>query len=106
MGCAFGKAQRLLALEKADLVPYKGCTSVPALKITNLRKVYRRGTVAGDDLSLTIPEGEFFGVLDPDGAGISPASHCVAGIAEPSEGTIEIFGLDAVKYYREARRLV
>jgi len=80
--------------------------STPALKITNLRKVYRRGTVAVEDLSLTVPEGEFFGFLGPNGAGKSTTIHCVTGIAEPTAGTIEIFGLDAVKDYREARRLV
>ena len=40
----------------------------PALKIRNLRKVYRRGNVAVDDLSLTIGEGDFFGFLGPNGA--------------------------------------
>ena len=80
--------------------------STPALKITHLRKVYRRGTVAVEDISLNIPQGEFFGFLGPNGAGKSTTIHCVTGIAEPTAGTIEIFGLDAVKDYREARRLV
>src|SRR5258708_12678717 len=80
--------------------------SVPALKISHLRKVYRRGTVAVEDISLNIPEGEFSGFLGPSGAGKSTTIHCVTGIAEPTAGTIEIFGLDAVKNYREARRLV
>src|SRR3978361_2558431 len=78
----------------------------PALKITNLRKVYRRGNVAVEDLSLTIAEGDFFGFLGPNGAGKSTTIHCITGIANPTGGTIEIFGLDAVKNYREARRLV
>jgi ABC-2 type transport system ATP-binding protein len=78
----------------------------PALKITNLRKVYRRGNVAVEDLSLTVEEGDFFGFLGPNGAGKSTTIHCVTGIANPTSGTIEIFGLDAVKNYREARRLV
>jgi ABC-2 type transport system ATP-binding protein len=78
----------------------------PALKIRNLRKVYRRGNVAVEDLSLTIAEGEFFGFLGPNGAGKSTTIHCITGIANPTSGTIEIFGLDAVKDYREARRLV
>ncbi len=78
----------------------------PALAIRNLRKVYRRGNVAVDDLSLTINEGDFFGFLGPNGAGKSTTIHCVTGIAEPTSGTIEIFGVDAVKNYREARRLV
>ncbi|HEU0163333.1 MAG TPA: ABC transporter ATP-binding protein [Rhizomicrobium sp.] len=80
--------------------------SVPALAISHLRKVYRRGTVAVEDISLTIPEGEFFGFLGPNGAGKSTTIHCITGIAEPTGGQIEIFGIDAVKDYREARRLV
>ena len=78
----------------------------PALSISHLRKVYRSGTVAVDDLSLTIAPGDFFGFLGPNGAGKSTTIHCVTGIAKPTSGTIEIFGVDAVKNYREARRLV
>ncbi|HVZ27698.1 MAG TPA: ABC transporter ATP-binding protein [Rhizomicrobium sp.] len=80
--------------------------TAPALRISHLRKVYRRGNVAVEDISLTIPEGEFFGFLGPNGAGKSTTIHCTTGIAEPTSGTIEIFGVDAVKHYREARRLV
>ena len=78
----------------------------PALSISHLRKVYRRGTVAVDDLSLTIAPGDFFGFLGPNGAGKSTTIHCVTGIATPTSGTIEVFGIDAVKDYREARRLI
>src|SRR5690348_16320489 len=78
----------------------------PALSISHLRKVYRSGTVAVEDISLHIPEGEFFGFLGPNGAGKSTTIHCITGVAEPSGGKIEIFGIDAVKNYREARRLV
>src|SRR6202789_1031901 len=78
----------------------------PALSISHLRKVYRGGTVAVEDISLTIPEGEFFGFLGPNGAGKSTTIHCVTGVAEPTSGKIEIFGIDAVKNYREARRRV
>ena len=77
-----------------------------ALSISHLRKVYRGGTVAVDDLSLDITEGQFFGFLGPNGAGKSTTIHCTTGIAEPTSGKIEIFGIDAVKNYREARRLV
>ena len=78
----------------------------PALSISHLRKVYRRGTVAVEDLSMSIAPGDFFGFLGPNGAGKSSTIHCVTGIATPTSGTIEVFGVDAVKNYREARRLI
>src|SRR5262245_5660198 len=78
--------------------------STPALAISSLRKVYSRGTVAVEDISLTIPEGDFFGFLGPNGAGKSTTIHCVTGIATITSGTVKIFGIDAVKDYREARR--
>lgn len=77
-----------------------------ALHISHLRKVYKSGTVAVDDLSLDVQPGDFFGFLGPNGAGKSTTIHCITGIATPSSGTIEIFGVDAVKNYREARKLV
>src|SRR5271168_2346506 len=78
----------------------------PALSIKNLRKVYRRGNVAVDDLSLTVHEGDFFGFLGPNGAGKSTTIHCVTGIANPTSGEIKVFGIDAVKDYRAARKLI
>lgn len=77
-----------------------------ALHVSHLRKTYRSGTVAVDDLSLDVKAGDFFGFLGPNGAGKSTTIHCITGIATPSSGTIEIFGVDAVKNYREARKLI
>lgn len=74
-----------------------------ALSISHLRKVYKRGTVAVDDLSLEIAPGDFFGFLGPNGAGKSTTIHCVTGIATVTSGIIKVFGIDAVKNYREAR---
>src|SRR5258705_5614164 len=64
-GSVATRAATINSLEKYGLVPYKDCMPTPALKISNLRKVYRRGTVAVEELSLTIEEGEFFGFLGP-----------------------------------------
>src|SRR5215472_14667810 len=79
---------------------------VPALEISHLRKVYRGGTVAVEDVSLTIRPGDFFGFLGPNGAGKSTTIHCITGISNPTSGSIKIFGVDAVADYRRARRLV
>ncbi len=78
----------------------------PALEISHLRKVYRSGTVAVEDVSLTIQPGDFFGFLGPNGAGKSTTIHCITGISNPTSGSIKIFGIDAVADYRNARKLV
>src|SRR5271154_6754547 len=77
-----------------------------ALHISHLRKIYRGGTVGIEDLSLDVQPGDFFGFLGPNGAGKSTTIHCITGIANPTSGTIEVFGVDAVKNYRDARRLI
>ncbi len=80
--------------------------SIPALEISNLVKRYRSGTTAVNDISLTIPKGEFFGFLGPNGAGKTTTIHAITGIAQPTSGTIKVFGTDVVKEYREARKKV
>ena len=79
--------------------------SKPALKITHLHKKYK-DLVAVDDISLEIRQGEFYGLLGPNGAGKSTTIHCVSGLANITSGTIEVFGFDNVKEYRQARRLI
>jgi ABC-2 type transport system ATP-binding protein len=81
-------------------------TNPPAINIEHLRKAYRTGTVAVEDLSMQVQPGDFFGFLGPNGAGKSTTIHCITGIATPTSGKIEIFGIDAVKDYREARRQI
>ena len=80
--------------------------TTPALSISHLRKVYRGGTITVEDLSMDIQQGDFFGFLGPNGAGKSSTIHCITGIATVTSGTIKVFGIDAVKDYREARRLI
>lgn len=77
-----------------------------ALSIKNLRKEYGSGTVAVNDISLEVPKGEFFGFLGPNGAGKTSTIHCTTGIAKVTSGVIEIFGINVVTEYREARKKV
>lgn len=78
-------------------------TDAPALEITNLTKRYRKGTLAVDDLSLTVPKGSFFALLGPNGAGKTSTISCVVGTGKITSGTIKVFGIDVEKNYREAR---
>ena len=80
--------------------------SLPALRITNLVKRYQTGTEALRSVSLEIADGEFFGLLGPNGAGKSTLIHCTTGLAQPTGGSIEVFGNDAIDHYAEARQAV
>ena len=79
----------------------------PALSISHLRKVYRSGTVAVEDISLTIfRKANFSASWAPTARVSPPPSTASPASPNPRSGKIEIFGIDAVKDYREARRLV
>jgi ABC-2 type transport system ATP-binding protein len=65
----------------------------PAVEITHLRKTY--GTlVAVDDVSLSVAEGEIFGILGPNGAGKTTTVECAIGLRSADAGTIRLLGLD------------
>jgi ABC-2 type transport system ATP-binding protein len=76
-----------------------------AIEVRDARKCY--GTLrALDHVSLEIAQGEFFGLLGPNGAGKSTLIHCTTGLAQPTSGSITVFGHDAIDDYTEARLAV
>ena len=77
-----------------------------ALQITDLTKRYPTGTEALRGVSLEIEPGEFFGLLGPNGAGKSTLIHCTTGLAQPTSGSIRVFGHDAIDHYEQARLAV
>jgi ABC-2 type transport system ATP-binding protein len=64
-----------------------------AIQVAHLRKTYR-ATVAVDDVSFSVREGEIFGILGPNGAGKTTTVECVIGLRTPDAGTIRVMGLD------------
>ncbi len=71
------------------------------LELVNVSKRYP-GFTAVDDLSLTIPAGSFFALLGPSGCGKTTTLRLIAGLEEPSAGTILVGGKDitATKAYQ------
>jgi ABC-2 type transport system ATP-binding protein len=65
----------------------------PAIEINGLRKTYG-ALVAVDNVSLSVTEGEIFGILGPNGAGKTTAVECAIGLRVPDSGTIRLLGLD------------
>jgi len=75
------------------------------LQIEELTKVYRTGTRANDGVSLSVGEGEVFGLLGHNGAGKTTLVNQVVGLLKPTSGSICIDGRDMVAHPGLARRL-
>ncbi len=77
----------------------------PAIDIRELRVDYGN-FVAVQDLSLTVPAGEIFGLVGPNGAGKTSTFKVLATLAEPTYGDVSLCGVDIREKPEEARRLL
>src|SRR3954466_15293406 len=73
------------------------------LEITNLSHTYANGTVALDDVSLSIPRG-MYGLLGPNGAGKSTLMRTVATLQQPTAGSIKFGDIDVLAEPERLRR--
>jgi ABC-2 type transport system ATP-binding protein len=68
----------------------------PAIHVSGVRKTYG-ATVAVDEVSFEVKDGEIFGLIGPNGAGKTTTMECIEGLRRPDAGTISVLGLDPVR---------
>jgi ABC-2 type transport system ATP-binding protein len=68
-------------------------TPHPVIQVSGVRKTYK-STVAVDDVSFEVFDGEIFGLIGPNGAGKTTTMECVQGLRTLDRGTISVLGLD------------
>ena len=68
---------------------------MPAVETAGLTKRFG-DVVALDDLSLTVPDGELFGLLGPNGSGKTTTIEILTGQRTPTSGTATVLGRDPV----------
>ena len=73
-----------------------------AITAENLHKSFGE-TRAVDGLSLTVQEGEIYGLVGPDGAGKTTTMRLICGGFQPDQGSVSIRGYDVAKQPEEAR---
>src|SRR5204863_1124335 len=68
----------------------------PVVQVSSIRKTYGK-TIAVEDVSFDVDDGEIFGLIGPNGAGKTTTMECVEGIRRPNSGSITVLGLDPVR---------
>jgi ABC-2 type transport system ATP-binding protein len=66
-----------------------------AIQVSRVRKTYG-STVAVDEVSFNVEDGEIFGLIGPNGAGKTTTMECVEGLRTPDRGAISVLGLDPI----------
>lgn len=67
------------------------------LKIEHLSKIYGKGDTevrALDDVSFTVPKGQFVAIIGPSGSGKSTLLHILGGVDTPTDGHVYVDGMD------------
>jgi ABC-2 type transport system ATP-binding protein len=78
---------------------------MPLLEVEGLSKDYGE-TIAVDNISFEVEEGEIFGLLGPNGAGKSTTVSILSGVLPPSRGEVRLAGIDVVRNPLAAKALI
>src|SRR5579863_531825 len=77
----------------------------PAIEMIDLSKTF--GTFkAVDSLSLTVKQGEIFGLLGPNGSGKTTTINMISGLSIPTSGTVHVLGYDVRHDARKVRQIL
>ncbi|HEX3683568.1 MAG TPA: ABC transporter ATP-binding protein [Bryobacteraceae bacterium] len=77
--------------------------AAPAIEIHDLHKIYN-GFHAVDGLTVSVPQGCFFGFLGPNGAGKTTTIKMLMGLVQPNSGSMSVLGLPLPEKSLEIRQ--
>ena len=78
----------------------------PLIRLSKVGKTYVRGKESVEvlkSLDLQIPEGSFEALMGPSGSGKSTLLNLIAGLDSPTQGSIEISGIDLARMSESQR---
>jgi ABC-2 type transport system ATP-binding protein len=65
------------------------------ITVQNLYKAYG-DTVAVNDITFEVQQGEIFGMVGPNGAGKTTTIECIEGLRSPDNGDVKVFGMNPI----------
>jgi len=75
------------------------------IKAKNLTKKFK-DVIAVDHINIDVPQGQIFGFLGPNGAGKTTTIRMLTGTLKPTDGEVEILGLNLKKHEIEIKRRI
>lgn len=91
--------------QRAGMDIQRSSDDEPVVTVDHLVKRYA-GLLAVDDVSLSIREGEIFGIIGPNGAGKTTTVECISGLRAPDSGSIGVYGLSPQRDRKRLREFV
>ncbi|WP_018143857.1 ABC transporter ATP-binding protein [Alloscardovia criceti] len=87
-------------MENTTVTPAQNASPSAIVSLENVTKVYGRGDTrvrALKGIDLAINKGQFTSIMGPSGSGKSTLLHVIAGLDNPSKGSISVDGVDITK---------
>jgi ABC-2 type transport system ATP-binding protein len=82
-----------------------GTTGFPAIELRALCKAF--GPLqAVDHLTLSVEQGEIFGLLGPNGSGKTTTINLISGLSTPTSGDVQVMGYDVRRHARRIRQML
>jgi ABC-2 type transport system ATP-binding protein len=82
-----------------------GTTGAPAIELRALCKAF--GTLqAVDHLTLSVEQGEIFGLLGPNGSGKTTTINLISGLSTPTSGEVQVMGYQMPRHARRIRQML
>jgi len=91
--------------QAAPALKQRSDTEDPAIEVRDLCKAF--GTFrAVDHLSLSVQQGEIFGLLGPNGSGKTTTINMISGLSVPTSGEVRVMGKDVRHNARQVRQIL
>jgi len=90
--------------EATQLYP-AGTVGAPAIELRGLCKAF--GSLqALDHLTLSVGQGEIFGLLGPNGSGKTTTINLISGLSTPTSGEVQVMGYEMPRHSRRIRQML
>src|SRR5438034_4834534 len=95
-----------MSTDVTKITTTSGLTSTntgPAIEVKDLCKSFK-DLRAVDHLTLTVQQGEIFGLPGPNGSGKTTTSNMISGLSVPTSGSVRILGHDVQRHPRQVKQ--